>query len=498
MSHKPLIVVIEGAGSYDASLTLAHLAPRAAEIRIRCLDHPDALDQVSETSLVIAASPLDGHHTLSPAEVLKLDPKTVVELAKRSSPQIGGLQSKHQWSLNQWSLNQQSKHQQSNHQATVGPATTLTQSVSNRSACVESDDLGGQAELSLDLDLPATPVISPDAPMDRQSRGVDAALGVEHSKEEQLAHHLSAADRLYALDATVNSEPTATESDFGCLVIPVLGIDPGLSAQVSCVLAQIAAESGATVLMELDRHGFQRFLHDLPTDTPSLDAFTSSATNQSIIDFSIPVTSRGYHLLPRLPRNHLTREVEPDDIEAMLERLALSRVSIVAALDAVLATSQPSQQTDAADLVAESLLRHSKVMVFVSASGLVPTFALVNLIRETLRRFINPVEILIIITGNRDELRRGRDLHQLLNAAIPESIAKVATLEIVTLGGLTLDEFHDRVLPFPNSVLRALRPFGRRAAQLPPTIPHLHAQAITHPYYEKIDPLLNFFSKVSD
>jgi hypothetical protein len=278
----------------------------------------------------------------------------------------------------------------------------------------------------------------------------------------------------------------------------VLGTDPGLTAQISCLLAQLATEHRATVLMELDRHGFQRFLHDLPIETPSLDAFTSSASAESIIEFSLPVPSRGYRLLPRLPRNHLAREPEPDRIEALLEGLAESRATIVAPLDAAIATSKPTHQTEVADLLAESLLRHSKIMVFVASGGLVSTFALVNLIRESLRRFTNASEILIITTGSRDELRRGRDLHQLLTEAIPEGIARLATLEIVTLGSLALDEFHERVLPFPTAVLRALRPFGKRTAQIPPIIPDLHAQVISHPFYERVDPLLNFFSKVQD
>jgi hypothetical protein len=479
MSHKPLVVVIEGTDDYDAATTLAHLAPTADELRIRCLDNTQALSRISEVALVITSSQLEDWHTISPNEVLALDPASLVDLAKRPASPTGISQSEHQT-----------------------PSTSTSgeqQGVSTGFACIEHDDVSGLTELPLGTEWLST---APALHLDTTPRAIKTlAIGSskraeDPNKIDSATGDLPVSDCSSSLHPTQSVDTTPVTPTAGCWMIPVLGIDPGLTAQVSCILAQLAAERQATVLMELDRHGFQRFLHDFPLETPSFDAFTNSASAESIIDFSLPVPSRGYRLLPRLPRSHLAHEAEPDWIEALLERLAESSATIVTPIDAVIATSKPPQQTEATNLLAESLLRYSKVMVFVASGGLVPTFALVNLIRESLRRFTDASEILVIITGTRDELRRGRDMHQLLTEAIPESIARLATLEIVTLGSLALDEFHERVLPFPTAVLRALRPFGKRVTQLPPIIPDLHAQVISHPFYESVDPLLNFFSKV--
>ncbi len=471
MSRKPLVAIIENTDDYDASTTLAHLAPKAEELRIRCLDDPQQLIGVPEVALVISSSPLKDWHTLSPNEILALDPASLVDLARRPPSPTSTAQSQH-----------------------AAPNTSNPgDPQGGRSGAASIDGGSLLAESPTYAETSTAPAAHLDTPEVIQTLSVGSSKSATHASK---IDDLPISDYSSPVDPTqsVNTAPRAP----GCWLIPVLGTDPGLTAQISCLLAQLATEHRATVLMELDRHGFQRFLHDLPIETPSLDAFTSSASADSIIEFSPPIQSRGYHLLPRLPRSHLDREPEPDRIEALLEGLAESGATIVAHLDAAIATSKPTHQAEVADLLAESLLRHSKIMVFVASGGLVSTFALVNLIRESLRRFTNASEILIVTTGGRDELRRGRDLHQLLSEAIPESIARLATLEIVALGSLALDEFHERVLPFPAAALRALRPFGKRAAQLPPIIPDLLAQVISHPFYERVDPLLNFFSKVQD
>ncbi len=479
MSHKPLVVIIENTDDYDASTALAHLAPKAEEIRIRCLEDPQQLTEIPEVALVISSSPLKDWRTLTPNEILALDPTSLVNLAKRPQTPTSISRSQH-----------------------PAPSTSNPgeQPSGWRGAVsIDGDDDSLLAELSTYTEPSTAPALHLDTPELTQTLTVGSSKSTAYSSAiDDTTGDLSVSDCSSPLDPTQSVNTTPRAPAMGCWVIPVLGTDPCLTAQISCILAQLATEHRDTVLMELDRHGLQRFLHDLPLETPSLDAFTSSASTESIIDFAPLIPSRGYHLLPRLHRNHLAREPEPDRIEALLKGLAESGATIVVPLDAAIATSKPTDQTEVADLLAESLLRHSKMMVFVSSGGLVPTFALVNLIRESLRRFNDACELLIITTGNRDELRRGRDLHQLLTEAIPESIARLATLEIVTLGSLALDEFHERVLPFPAALLRGLRPFSKRAALLPPIVPDLHAQMISHPFYERVDPLLNFFSKVQD
>lgn len=477
MSLKPLVVIIENTDDYDASTALAHLAPKAEELRIRCLDDPQQLTGISEVALVISSSPLKDWQTLSPNEILALDPASLVNLAKR--PQIP------------------TSIAHSQHRAPSSSSPGEQQGGWGEAASIDGDDTALLTQWTNYTEPSTAPTLHLDTPKGTRTLAVGSSKSTAPASEiGDATDDLPVSDCSSRLDPTQSVDTVPRAPAPGCWVIPVLGTDPGLTAQISCMLAQLATEHRATVLMEFDRHGLQRFLHDLPIETRSLDAFTSSVSAESIIEFSPLIPSRGYHLLPRLPRNHLTREPEPDRLEALLKGLAESGATIVSPLDATIATSRPTHQTEVADLLAESLLRHSKIMVFVASGGLVSTFTLVNLIRENLRRFTDVCELLIITTGSRDELRRGRDLHQLLTEAIPESIARLTTLEIVTLGSLALDEFHERVLAFPAALIRALRPFGKRAAQLAPIVPDLHAQVISHPYYERVDPLLNFFSEV--
>jgi hypothetical protein len=89
MSHKPLVVVIDD--DARAAAALAHLAPLASELCIRCLSSSEQLTSTLDPKLVIASSPIGNSTTLTTAELLGLESCTLVELISRPRTPFTGV-----------------------------------------------------------------------------------------------------------------------------------------------------------------------------------------------------------------------------------------------------------------------------------------------------------------------------------------------------------------------------------------------------------------------
>ncbi|WP_298208083.1 hypothetical protein [Ferrimicrobium sp.] len=486
MSSRPLLVVIDNAEV--AANTLAHLASYAHHLRIRCLDSALPLAKIPGGGLAITSVSLDyPWRTLTPRQALALDPATLVQAAR---------------------------------QATAQAMAPLQVPISEPTAAVGSDARGCTATDTRKQTI--SDGVEDTAPLAPTS--TEKAIGAERPKSLPSPPDLrtrphrdsshgewptaTTSAKLRSPSPSTHPAPGSEERDFGglsdravmrgCHFIPVLGLDPGLTAQLGCLLAQLFAEHRETILVDFERGGLQRFLHDLPIEAPSIDDFAHTKTPTPLSTFAQKVAQRGYRVLgqPLIPRP--TRQLEPDQLERTLELFGESAATIIAPLGSSVVLKEAARQADGVDLLPQSLLHQTPAMVLTTSGSLVSTYQLVNLIRQTIGYLPHVHDLLIVIAGSRDALRRGRNLHQLLEEAIPESLSRLVTLEIVTLGDLALDELHEKVLPFPVGLLRPLRPFARRISQLPPIKPSLHAEVITHPFYEQMDPLIDFFAKAEN
>ncbi|MGC9154909.1 MAG: hypothetical protein ACP5HZ_04605 [Ferrimicrobium sp.] len=484
MSHRPLLVVIEEDGV--ASTTLAHLAPHAHDLRIRCLDSPQPLTDLCGGGLVITSLPLENRwQTLTSSVALTLDPSTLVQMAHQATAQAP-------------------RRAPSTRSSTTSPA-----SVNSLDEAGGADEQSSAAVTAWTPSPSVAPISDAGAPPVQCSPPASAPMtssnpvSLADGAVTPIPHNLTHSPR--------RSEPipprleeagapglTGQEPIRGCYFIPVLGIELGLTAQLSCVLAQLFAELHETILIDFVAGGLQRFLHDLPLETPSIDHLAHAAAPASIASFTQMIAQRGYRLLPQPLTPHTAHPLDADRLERLLQLFGESTATIVAPLGASSYTVENGYQAEGVDLLAQNLLHQASALVLTATAGLTSTYQLINLVRQTTSALPTIRELMIVITGTREELRRGHNLHQLLKEAIPESLTRIVTLEIVMLGTITLDDFHEDVLPFPSGLLRPLRPFAKRATQLPPINPGLQAPIVTHPFYERVDPLLDFFAKAED
>ncbi|WP_298337345.1 hypothetical protein [Ferrimicrobium sp.] len=486
MSHRPLLVVIEEDGV--ASTTLAHLAPHAHDLRIRCLDSPQPLTDLCGGGLVITSLPLENRwQTLTSSVALTLDPSTLVQMAHQATAQA-----------------------QAPHRASSTRTSTTTPGMQNSLDEVgraEAQSSGAVTEwtpsppVSPTPDAGMPPVQCPpptSAPMTAPNP-VSLADGAVTDIPPNLARSPRRSEQIPPHPGEVGAPGFSGQEPIrGCYFIPVLGIDPGLTAQLSCVFAQLFAELHETILIDFVTGGLQRFLHDLPLEAPSIDHLAHAAAPTSIAAFTQMIAQRGYRLLPQPLTPRTAHELDADRLERLLQLFGESAATIVAPLGASSYNVENGYQAEGVDLLAQNLLHQASTLVLTATGGLTSTYQLINLVRQTTSALPTIRELMIVITGTREELRRGHNLHQLLKEAIPERLSRIVTLEIVMLGTVALDDFHEDVLPFPSGLLRPLRPFAKRATQLPPTNPGLQAPIVTHPFYERVDPLLDFFAKAKD
>lgn len=471
MSRDPYVIVLV---DHDDVSIVARLAPVADQLKIRCLASPTEATSIVAAGLAIANIPLHHWPTITPRQAQSLDPWELVELARNPTTSARALDSDPDIGDSRSLDHQQS--QMDNHSDVAQPVAQQPREVATPTT----------------TNSPQTPAqFTGDAARDHcdfESKAIDHPdLKVALTKAPLVPNPSS---HQHERETPANGEP-------GCCIIPVIGVDPTLNAQVSCLLAQLCAEVTETILLELDSHGFQRFLHDTALEAPSLiDLLRASTT--TVEDIAGLVPARGYRLIPQPLLSNPQLSFDVDRIATVLNLFAELGSTLVVQGDRALIRTNVASPAEGVELFTDGLLGQCRVLVVTVGAGVTSLYGLVNLIRDCLHRFGALRDLLLVVVGRRGELRRGRDLHGLLEEAIPESVARLGTLQIVALGNLELDDYHQRVSTFPASVVRPLRPFVTRITTQPRIVPELRPINVTHTLYERVDPLLNFFAQVQD
>jgi hypothetical protein len=487
MSGNPIVAIMTD----DAINVMARLASVADQLNIVCLSSPGELTALRQIGVVISDHAVACYPTIRPQEVLAIDPADLVALAiQHATDRTATAWAHDRLTMIDNPITEPAPPMRSPTDTTAASTTRPAPMPTSQAPTISPGTLDHGAysdEPKMAQALTPTDVSKP------------VGGAVDRGEDQQPSDHNHRQHALGSDDAVVS---IANQPMLGCRVIPVIGTDPSLSAEMSCLLAQLFAqdttqepECGETMLVELDSHGFQRLLHDTPLEAPSI-ADLLHGSKPAMDAIGEPVTTRGYRLIPQPLRPRPTIQCNLDRVDQALTMVATAATTLIVPCADTLVYARAGDQTSELELFAEGLVGDASVLVVTARGGLASMYGLVNLVREALRHFTNVREILLGVTDPRGPMRRGRELHELLEEAIPEGIAQLHTLEIVTLQGLDLDDYHHGVLAFPGQSLRPLRSFVHRARELPLVVPSLKPDLVAHPYYERIDPLLDFFANV--